>query len=303
MKPQARALLLRYQAIALQFPKLSDEAARDLQAWEKQFVDGSGEVGTSDWPGWAEYLTPEQTLLITEPPLVIAPSLALQCGLKEAIVLQQLHYWLARSRHVHKGRRWVYNSFEEWQKQFPWWSVRTLKRIFADLEVNGYVATGNFNKAPMDRTKWYTINYEMIPKGPLCPPIPSGQVVTMDEDSMAPAIPETTLTETSPSIPKEVWPDYYSALYSIKGFKTSLEHTKAWLDRKGYSQQDAEITAQALKGKWPGPKKSPYTDPLATWQAWMNRDARQNGRSPDGEARANQPGRHTQGIDPALSKY
>ncbi|WP_372240635.1 GIY-YIG nuclease family protein [Pseudomonas sp. R4-34-07] len=27
-----------------------------LHAWEAKFVDGSGEYGTSDWPGWQKYI-------------------------------------------------------------------------------------------------------------------------------------------------------------------------------------------------------------------------------------------------------
>ena len=33
-------------------------------------------------------------LLIEEPPLQVLPSLALAVGLNEAIILQQMHYWL-----------------------------------------------------------------------------------------------------------------------------------------------------------------------------------------------------------------
>ncbi|MCC4465807.1 hypothetical protein [Limosilactobacillus reuteri] len=60
-------------------------------------------------------------LLIDEQPLQCQPSLAIALGgSDEAIVLQQLHYWLERSSQVRDGYRWVYNSMADWHKQFPW---------------------------------------------------------------------------------------------------------------------------------------------------------------------------------------
>lgn len=102
--------------------------------------------------------------LIPEQPLLVLPSLAKKIGLNEAIVLQQLHYWLSSSEHIYGGRRWVYNSYGEWQRQFPFWSTYTIKRIFLGLGKRSLVLTGNFNRLPMDKTKWYTIDYEKVPQ-------------------------------------------------------------------------------------------------------------------------------------------
>ena len=65
-------------------------------------------------------------LLMNEVPLMVQPSLAVKIGLNEALFLHQLHYWLDRSNKVVEGKRWVYNTVEEWHEQFPFWSVRTL---------------------------------------------------------------------------------------------------------------------------------------------------------------------------------
>ena len=108
-------------------------------------------------------------LLIEEPPLQILPSLAVAIGLNEAIFLQQLHYWVRMSSHVHEGRRWVYNSLAEWQLQFPFWSDRTLRRVIKSLEspLPGYgralmISTPHLNTHPMDKTKWYTLDYALV---------------------------------------------------------------------------------------------------------------------------------------------
>lgn len=101
-------------------------------------------------------------LLIQSEPLQILPELAAQIGLNEAIVLQQLHFWLQKSKHEHDGRKWIYNTFTEWQAQFPFWSERTLQRIMAELVRLGLVKIHRFNESNWDRTNWYSIEYKRL---------------------------------------------------------------------------------------------------------------------------------------------
>ena len=103
-----------------------------------------------------------QGLLIDEPPLQVLPSLAVDAGLNEAIILQQCHYWLKMSNNVHDGYKWIYNSYPKWQKQFPFWSISTIRRAITNLEKEGYLIVGNYNKAGFDNTKWYRIDYEKL---------------------------------------------------------------------------------------------------------------------------------------------
>lgn len=101
-------------------------------------------------------------LLLNEEPLIVLPSLAAHIGLQESIFLQQLHYWLNRSNHEKDGHKWVYNSYKEWQKQFPFWSEKTISRIVKKLEDSGLVICDNFNSLVIDKTKWYRICYEKL---------------------------------------------------------------------------------------------------------------------------------------------
>ncbi|PNY87131.1 conserved phage C-terminal domain-containing protein [Staphylococcus agnetis] len=103
-------------------------------------------------------------LLIDDYPIQVLPKLAEEIGLNEAIILQQIHYWLNTSKHCHDGKKWIYNSYPEWQKQFPFWSERTIKRTFGSLEKQDLLHVGNYNKAGFDRTKWYSVNYETLNK-------------------------------------------------------------------------------------------------------------------------------------------
>lgn len=101
-------------------------------------------------------------LLMNEAPIIIIPSLAVKIGLKESIVLQQIHYWLQSSSHVFDGQTWIYNTYEEWLEQFPFWSKTTLKRTVYSLESKGLIVSSNWNKRKNDKTKWYTIDYQLL---------------------------------------------------------------------------------------------------------------------------------------------
>lgn len=105
-------------------------------------------------------------LLIDEHPLLIMPQLACTIGLNESIVLQQIHYWCQMNAKTGKNYKkkyyWTYNTYEEWQKQFPFWSVMTIKRIIAKLEDKNLLISDCLNKLKIDRTKWYRINYDTL---------------------------------------------------------------------------------------------------------------------------------------------
>jgi hypothetical protein len=102
----------------------------------------------------------KKNLLIDEYPLLVLPSLAKLIGLNEAIALQQLHYWVNNPKGGvwMDGERWVYNTYEFWQKDnFPFWSLRTVQRVFLSLEAKELVVS--MQKAEYDRKKYYRPHY------------------------------------------------------------------------------------------------------------------------------------------------
>lgn len=99
------------------------------------------------------------SLLIDDYPILVLPKLATEIGLNEAIILQQMHYWLKKSNHNYDGRRWIYNSYKEWEQHFPFWSNATIRRTISSLEKQELLFVGNYNKAGFDNTKWYSIDY------------------------------------------------------------------------------------------------------------------------------------------------
>lgn len=94
--------------------------------------------------------------------MVFQPELAQLLGLNEAIMLNQIHYWLEKSKNIIDGRAWVYNTYEDWQKQLLFLSTTTIRKTLKNLENKGLVISGNFNKSKLDRTKWYSINYDLL---------------------------------------------------------------------------------------------------------------------------------------------
>lgn len=127
-------------------------------------------------------------------------------GFQEAVILSQIHYWVQKNkrdgRNFHDGRYWTFNSFEKWHEQFFWWDIRTLKRYFSKLKNAGYIIVGNYNKYRRDRTKWYTLNYELLPelqdepsKEPESEEMTKCKNVTMlQSDKMPLPLPENTYT-------------------------------------------------------------------------------------------------------------
>ena len=95
--------------------------------------------------------------LESERPLVIKPQLAKEIGLNEAIILQQIKYWLAKSKHKIQNEKWVYNSLSSWQEQFPFFSISTIKRTLNNLIKMNLIKKGRFNKKGYDRTNWYAL--------------------------------------------------------------------------------------------------------------------------------------------------
>ena len=105
-------------------------------------------------------------LLIEESPLTFQPSLAVAIGLNEAIVLQQVQYWITNPKNTgyeQDGYKWVYNTYKDWKTEnFPFWSEATIKRTFLSLEEKGLLISIQPMKNTYDREKYYRINYKQL---------------------------------------------------------------------------------------------------------------------------------------------
>lgn len=101
----------------------------------------------------------------TTPQLHFCPLEAEAVGLNEAIVISRVRFWLSRSKHIYSSKPWIYNTYSDWQLQFPFWSVRTIQGIFLRLEQQGILkSTNRLNKSRYDKTKWYSLDEEALAK-------------------------------------------------------------------------------------------------------------------------------------------
>lgn len=101
-------------------------------------------------------------LLYHEPPRVFSPTLAKRLGINEALVLQQIHFWISvneqKGTTQHGGFTWTYNRMDDWLKEFPWMSKRTLERVLQKLERKHKVLVGR--RTP--NRKWYRIDHPQL---------------------------------------------------------------------------------------------------------------------------------------------
>ena len=101
-------------------------------------------------------------VLFNRKPITIDIDFATAVGLNEAIVLQQIHYWIVKNkeegRNLKEGRFWTYNSIEEWHKKIPFLKKDAVRKSLEKLRKLEILLVGNYNKSRVDRTLWYTIN-------------------------------------------------------------------------------------------------------------------------------------------------
>lgn len=144
--------------------------------------------------------------LLDESPLLVLPSLACEIGLNESIILQQLHYWLQKSKKVINNYKWVYNSMPQWCDQFPFWSEKTIKRTMQSLRESGIVVAEHLSDNTRDRSLFYRIDYDKLSKCKRTKwPDPLGQNDPMDEDKMTRCIYSQRLqTETTTETTKKI---------------------------------------------------------------------------------------------------
>lgn len=98
-------------------------------------------------------------ILLDERLIAFIPSLAREIGTNEAIVLQQINYWIQKSNKVYDGKRWVYNTTKEWvEKEFCFMSESTLKRTITNLKKMGLIESKKLSKHTGYHINYYTIN-------------------------------------------------------------------------------------------------------------------------------------------------
>lgn len=101
-------------------------------------------------------------LLTSDTTLIVQPRLAFQLGLTEAMLLQQLHYLMQRADTLVRGKRWVYNTIEQWQAMFPFLKSSAIRTAFTKLRKLGVVIVEKLARWKTNRTNFYTIDTQRL---------------------------------------------------------------------------------------------------------------------------------------------
>ena len=87
-------------------------------------------------------------------------SIAKEYGLKEAVFLHNLMFWVRVNRsngvNFKDGRWWSYNTFEGLAQLMPWWTAKQIRAVVKNCEEKGALLVGDFNENRQLRTLWYS---------------------------------------------------------------------------------------------------------------------------------------------------
>jgi dihydroneopterin aldolase len=108
--------------------------------------------------------------------------IAKKYGVAEAVVLWNLCYWQnhneANKKNFHEERYWTYNSVSAFSEIFEYLSKKQIERILLKLEKEKVLVSGRFNKMKIDRTKWYSVESEIMALHGFQPISPNGEMQT-----------------------------------------------------------------------------------------------------------------------------
>jgi hypothetical protein len=85
-------------------------------------------------------------------------------GVKEAIILNHLLYWVSHNQskrskaHYRDGKYWTYLSIHDLQITFPFWTERQIRTIMNSLVTKGAAIKGDYGRKLYYRATWYTVD-------------------------------------------------------------------------------------------------------------------------------------------------
>lgn len=86
-------------------------------------------------------------------------TIATKYGLKEAIILNNLYFWItkniANNKHFYVNTYWTFNSYKAFSELFPYFTERQVRYAINKLIEEGLIIKGNFNIKNYDNTNWY----------------------------------------------------------------------------------------------------------------------------------------------------
>jgi hypothetical protein len=107
---------------------------------------------------------------------------AMEIGDRPATIVSQLHYWHEKSKEKGYGKwidgvHYIYNTYEQWHEQFPFWSVHTVRNILNKLVDTDVVFRRKYWKG-WNQARGWALNYSH----PICHFLTDGHVKNWQMD-------------------------------------------------------------------------------------------------------------------------
>lgn len=198
------------------------------------------------------------TLLFTDQDvLLFSPKLAERIGLNEAIVLQQIHYWITRETGGinHDGRKWIYNTLTQWRAQLPFMSESTIKRSMNTLKDLGFIDVQQLSTDGRDRTNYYTINQDKVSAEEAIllgsnRPMHQVNLTSSTGSNWSPPNRTETTTKTTPKKPRASLADdggeHFKTFWSAYPKKAGKDAAKKAFAKRKFDEQAFEKVMAAL---------------------------------------------------------
>lgn len=203
--------------------------------------------------------------------------LACVFGVTEALVLGQIQYWIDvkkadKQRYKESfrdDRCWIFNTYDQWHEQLPFYSTMTIRRAISKLEKIGVLISANYNKEKYDKTKWYSIDYDVVerimsekPHKHSC--VQNEQTMcsirTDDEYNLNRPIPETTTDNTT---------EITDNLYTKKNTPTILKDCCLHIDTTSSRGENVDTTFSRGECEQEEEQKEPFRK---VWE-WPSEEA------------------------------
>ncbi|OTG58814.1 hypothetical protein B9T36_10770 [Acinetobacter sp. ANC 4204] len=169
-------------------------------------------------------------------PLIASPTLAKAYGVAAATFLQKLHYCLENSdAQVHKGKKYWFHSYEQWQQTLGIYSLSTIKRIVAKLKQAEILVIKKLSKNKWLQTNFYSINYKKLK-----------QLIQPNTKTQAQAqssVQRTNTTGTKPARSTNAVKDTQADTLTLS-IQQAFHTLKAQTDTPTQSLKSAKISAQ-----------------------------------------------------------
>ncbi|QDZ41704.1 hypothetical protein FRE64_17310 (plasmid) [Euhalothece natronophila Z-M001] len=184
---------------------------------------------------------------------VLDTNIAATFGSDEALFLSQLQYWISKGYGVlYKGKRWIYNTYEQWIQQMPWLTRDRFKRMIKKLLNSEVLMIEKLKAHEWKQTNFYTINEEALKAKIPMPNASGGSNLSSGRLSTDDLYTENTTIKTERESENSV---------SQESIKLDHKEEQVEASSNGKPQEDNASTADSVENS-PNSGDDPSSEPI-----------------------------------------